>query len=60
MGAKYKHKHIQGMTCEVISLTKRGAMVKQFDPTRKSRLKETTQFYDGIYFDKEKGCWISE
>ena len=57
---KYKHKHIQGMTCEIISITKRGAMVKQFDPNRKGSKKDTIQFYDGIYFDKEKGCWEKE
>ena len=51
---EFKHKFIAGMTCQRVKETKRGWQVQQQDNPRK---KPKTQFYDAIYFSKDKGVW---
>ena len=50
----YQHRHIKGMTCIIISYTKRGAKVLQ---TEGGKTKQA--FYDKIDFeDNARGLWI--
>ncbi|MDD2306734.1 MAG: hypothetical protein PHP53_18685 [Prolixibacteraceae bacterium] len=51
---EFEHKHIKGMTCQIVKETKRGWQVLQQDNPRK---KPKTQFFDAIYFSKDKGVW---
>ncbi len=53
VGQKYEHKHLAGVTCEVLDLTRRGAKVKQQDG-KKCRV----QFYDAVDFEQSaRGLW---
>ena len=54
IGTNYKHRHIDGLTCEITAFTQKGAKVKQFDGK-----KYTVQFYALIDFQQSpKGLWI--
>jgi hypothetical protein len=53
IGDIFKHKHIEGMTCEIASFTKTGVKVKQ---TEGKKAKQA--FYYFVDFENsERGLW---
>jgi hypothetical protein len=56
VGKKYKHKGIETMTCEVVAITNKGCKAMVSDTAWK-RGKPITQYFEGLFFHKEKGVW---
>lgn len=58
MDKYFKHRFLPNLSCEVVSETRKGFKVKQKEILKNEKIKETTQYYCHIDFDKEKGLWI--
>lgn len=58
MNKNYQHKYLSNLSCEVMSETRKGFKVKQKEILKNKKIKETTQYYSHVDFDKEKGLWI--
>lgn len=58
MNKYFKHKFSSGLSCEILSETRKGFKVRQKEKMNNRKSKETIQYYQHIDFDKDKGMWI--
>jgi len=56
IGDKFKHKHLDGYSAEILDFTNKGYKVKQTEPRGKKLITKTT-FFPKVDFDVNKGVW---
>lgn len=56
---QFIHKYYKNMSCVILAETARGWKVRQTETFTNSKKKQkiTTQYYDRIWFDSQKGQW---
>jgi hypothetical protein len=60
IGEKFKHKHYDRYTCQIVAFTNKGFKVLQTDSTIRSEKKRTTikYYYFSEFENSERGLWI--